>query len=50
MSELPCPLCSADTPLDGGEEAGDSIICAFCFSPLKVTVKDDGSKTLIDNS
>jgi len=50
MVELPCPICAADTPLDGEEEAGDSIICAFCLSPLKMTIRDDGSKDLIDNS
>ncbi len=50
MIELTCPICSADTPLDGEEEAGDSILCAFCFSPLKMTVKDDGSRALVDDS
>lgn len=50
MVELICPICSADVPMDGEEEAGDSITCAYCFSPLKLAVAKDDTKTLADDS
>ncbi len=34
-TELECPICDADIPLDGSEKAGDLLLCSYC----KVTFK-----------
>jgi hypothetical protein len=34
-TELECPICDADIPLDGNEKSGDLVLCSFC----KVTFK-----------
>jgi hypothetical protein len=34
--ELACPVCNADVPMDGDEEPGAEVFCAYCRAPLKV--------------
>jgi hypothetical protein len=34
-TDLECPICSADIPLDGDEKSGDLVLCSYC----KVTFK-----------
>ena len=34
-TELECPICDADIPLEGDERTGDLVLCSFC----KVTFK-----------
>jgi hypothetical protein len=34
-TELECPICDADIPMDGDERTGDFVLCSFC----KVTFK-----------
>jgi hypothetical protein len=34
-TDLECPVCSADIPLDGDEKSGDLVQCSYC----KVTFK-----------
>jgi hypothetical protein len=33
-SELACPVCNADVPMDGDEKLGDEVFCAYCGAPL----------------
>jgi uncharacterized protein YbaR (Trm112 family) len=37
ISELECPICSADRPLSGDEKKGDELICLFCGAPYRLT-------------
>jgi hypothetical protein len=37
-SELACPVCNADVPMNGDEKLGDEVFCAYCGAPL--TLKD----------
>jgi uncharacterized Zn-finger protein len=37
ISELECPICSADIPLSGDEKKGDEVICLFCGAPYRLT-------------
>jgi hypothetical protein len=34
-TDMECPICDADIPLDGDEKSGDLIMCSYC----KVTFK-----------
>jgi len=34
--ELACPICNADVPMDGDEEPGSEVFCAYCRAPLKL--------------
>jgi len=34
-TELECPICDADIPLEGNEKSGDLVLCSYC----KVTFK-----------
>ena len=34
-TELECPICDADIPLEGNEKPGDLVLCSYC----KVTFK-----------
>lgn len=36
---LECPICDADIPLDGDEEAGDLLQCSYCKMSLKLLRK-----------
>jgi hypothetical protein len=40
-SELQCPICEADMPLDGDEETGDLILCSYCKSTFKMVKAKD---------
>jgi len=33
-SELSCPICNADVPMNGDEQRGDEVFCTYCGSPL----------------
>jgi uncharacterized Zn-finger protein len=37
MTELECPICSADFPLSGEERKGDEVFCAYCSAPFRMT-------------
>lgn len=37
ISELECPICSADIPLAGDEKKGDELVCVFCGAPYRLT-------------
>lgn len=34
MVDLSCPVCNADLPLAGDEQAGDDVYCTYCGAPL----------------
>jgi DNA-directed RNA polymerase subunit RPC12/RpoP len=38
-SELECPICEADIPLDGEEKPGDLIFCSYCKVTFKILMK-----------
>ena len=38
-SEMTCPVCDAEIPLEGGEEAGDLILCSYCNVTFKLLKK-----------
>ena len=40
-TELECPICDADIPLDGDEKPGDLIQCSFCKVTFKVFRKNE---------
>ena len=44
-TELECPLCEADIPLDGDEKTGDLILCSYCKCTFKM-VKAKGEWVL----
>lgn len=35
--DLSCPVCSADFPLNGDEQAGEEVSCTYCGAPCKLT-------------
>ena len=35
--QLSCPICNADFPLSGDEQAGEEVYCAYCSAPCKLT-------------
>jgi hypothetical protein len=37
MSDLSCPVCSADFLLAGDEPAGAEVFCTFCGTPCRLT-------------
>ena len=37
ISELECPICSADILLAGDEKKGDELSCQYCGSPFRLT-------------
>jgi hypothetical protein len=37
--DLSCPVCNADFPLSGEEQAGDEVFCTYCGAPCKLTAK-----------
>ena len=39
-SELSCPICNADVPMNGDEQQGDEVFCTYCGAPL--TLKGSG--------
>lgn len=50
MPDLPCPVCSADVPMDEDESPGETMICPYCSCPLKVVRLDEGKFKLEDNT
>ena len=40
-SELECPICEADIPLDGDEKPGDLVLCSYCKVTFKILAKKD---------
>lgn len=41
-TEVTCPICEADIPLDGDEKSGDLILCSYCKMTFKmVKTMDD---------
>ena len=45
-TELECPVCEADIPLDGDEKTGDLVLCSYCKSTFKIVKAKD--KWLLD--
>ena len=41
MRDVSCPVCHADIPFSGEEEAGDEVYCAYCSAPLVVKGRTD---------
>jgi DNA-directed RNA polymerase subunit RPC12/RpoP len=35
-SELSCPICNADVPMNGDEQQGDEVFCTYCKAPLTI--------------
>jgi len=35
-SEMTCPVCDAEIPLEGNEEGGDLILCSYCNVTFKL--------------
>ena len=46
ISELECPVCTADIPLNGDEKKRDEILCVFCASPLRLTEDVESEATV----
>jgi hypothetical protein len=40
-TELTCPICEADIPLDGDEKTGDLLLCSYCKMTLKMVKAKD---------
>lgn len=40
-TELECPICDADVPLDGDERTGDLVLCSFCKVTFKLLKKKE---------
>lgn len=40
-TDLECPICDADIPLDGDERTGDLILCSFCKVTFKLVKKKE---------
>jgi hypothetical protein len=47
-TELICPICEAEIPLDGDEEPGDLVMCSYCKMTLKM-VKTKEKWVLVDD-
>ncbi len=41
-TELECPICDADIPLEGDEKTGDLIVCSYCKVTFKMIKKKEG--------
>lgn len=40
-TDLECPICDADIPLDGDEKTGDLVLCSYCKVTFKLIKKKD---------
>jgi hypothetical protein len=40
-SELSCPICNADVPMNGDEQRGDEVFCTYCGAPLTLKSRRD---------
>ena len=38
-SEVECPYCDADIPLDGDEKPGELVVCSYCNMIVKLLKK-----------
>ena len=39
VSEVECPYCDADIPLDGDEKPGELVVCSYCNMTVKLLKK-----------
>jgi len=39
-SEIECPYCDADIPLDGDEKPGELVVCSYCDMTVKLLKKN----------
>jgi hypothetical protein len=47
-TELICPICEAEIPLDGDEKSGDLVLCSYCNMTFKIQRERD-DWTLIED-
>ncbi len=40
-TDVQCPLCEADIPLDGDEKTGDLVLCSYCKCTFKMIKTKD---------
>lgn len=40
-TDMECPVCDANIPLDGDEKTGDLVLCSFCKVTFKLVKKKD---------
>jgi hypothetical protein len=40
-TEIECPICDADIPLDGNEQTGDLVLYSFCKVTFKLIKRKD---------
>jgi uncharacterized Zn finger protein (UPF0148 family) len=40
-TDMECPICDADIPLDGDEKTGDLVLCSFCKVTFKLVRKKE---------
>jgi hypothetical protein len=40
-TELICPVCEAEIPLDGDEKSGDLVLCSYCKGTFKIIRTED---------
>ncbi len=40
-TEIECPICDADIPLEGNEQTGDLVLCSFCKVTFKLIKRKD---------
>jgi hypothetical protein len=40
-TDLQCPVCDADIPLEGDEKTGDLLLCSFCKVTFKMVKSKD---------
>jgi uncharacterized Zn-finger protein len=40
-TELICPICDAEIPLDGDEKSGDLVLCSYCSMTFKIRREKD---------
>jgi len=45
-SELSCPICNADVPMNGDEQRGDEVFCTYCGSPLTLKSSREDSEEM----
>jgi hypothetical protein len=38
-TDMECPICDADIPLDGDERSGDFVLCSYCKVTFKLLKK-----------
>jgi DNA-directed RNA polymerase subunit RPC12/RpoP len=47
-TELLCPICEAEIPLDGDEKSGDLVVCSYCNMTFKM-LKNQEDWTLVED-